>query len=59
MSDVHEKMILSQAENFLEKNFFLSKENFLNIEFWFERDPNVNVKSCKLVFTKCQNVLFF
>jgi len=45
MTEANEKMLSSQAIDFLEKKDFLSKENFFNIEFWFERDPNVNVKS--------------
>jgi len=45
MTEAHEKMLVGQAADYLEKKDYLTKESFLNIEFWFERDPNVNVKS--------------
>lgn len=45
MTDTHEKSLMRQAADYLQKKDYLTKENFLNIEFWFERDPNVNIKS--------------
>ena len=47
MTEAQERVIITQAADYLENKYFLNKINFLNIEFWFERDPNVNVKSGK------------
>jgi hypothetical protein len=50
MTETHEKLIINQAEGSLERDGFLKKKDFLNIEFWFEKDPNVNVKICNKDF---------